>query len=154
MQVQCVVMHVYTCAQWWIMCNAWSRILPLSLAYPLVHSIPLSHALSLEMLSYIESRMQIMAPNMVAIIGANVAARLVGLAGGLAELSRIPACNINVMGATKQLLSGSGMSSASAGLNVGMLAECDLVRDCPQQYRRKVCSVCEPVSRGSGVCEV
>lgn len=38
------------------------------------------------------------APNLSAAIGSEVAARLMGVAGGLLALSRIPACNIQVSG--------------------------------------------------------
>jgi hypothetical protein len=38
------------------------------------------------------------APNLSAAIGSEVAARLMGVAGGLLALSRIPACNIQVGG--------------------------------------------------------
>eukprot|EP00957_Ditylum_brightwellii_P019168 1445110-Ditylum_brightwellii.AAC.1 len=39
---------------------------------------------------FVEERMSDLAPSVCELIGASVAARLLGLAGGLAELSRIP----------------------------------------------------------------
>jgi len=48
------------------------------------------------MLSFIESRMNFIAPNLSAIVGTSIAAQLMGTAGGLMALSRIPACNIQV----------------------------------------------------------
>ena len=47
-------------------------------------------------LRFVESRMNRIAPNLSHLIGARVAAQLVGLAGGLIALSKIPACNIQV----------------------------------------------------------
>ena len=46
------------------------------------------------MLSYLERRMHIIAPNVSAIVGTRVAAKLIASAGGISELSKIPACNI------------------------------------------------------------
>jgi U4/U6 small nuclear ribonucleoprotein PRP31 len=46
------------------------------------------------MLSYIESRMNLIAPNVSAVNGTRVTAKLIAAAGGIHELARIPACNI------------------------------------------------------------
>ena len=53
------------------------------------------------MLRFVESRMSVLAPNLSALMGTAVAARLIGLAGGLARLSQVPGCNILVMGKAK-----------------------------------------------------
>lgn len=55
---------------------------------------------------YVESRMTFIAPNLSMIVGASTAAKLVGLAGGLTRLSKMPACNVLVLGAQKKTLSG------------------------------------------------
>ncbi|MFQ5887256.1 MAG: C/D box methylation guide ribonucleoprotein complex aNOP56 subunit [Candidatus Hydrothermarchaeales archaeon] len=55
--------------------------------------------------SYIDSSMEDIAPNLRALIGASLGARLISLAGGLQELSRMPASRIQVMGAKKALFS-------------------------------------------------
>lgn len=55
---------------------------------------------------YVESRMTFIAPNLSMIIGASTAAKILGIAGGLTKLSKIPACNIVVLGAQKKTLSG------------------------------------------------
>lgn len=52
-------------------------------------------------LKYIESRMVFLAPNLTALVTPPVAARMIGLAGGLEELSKIPACNLQVLGAKR-----------------------------------------------------
>ncbi len=49
-----------------------------------------------QILQFVESRMSSIAPNLSLIVGSEIAARLMGLAGGLHPLSRMPACNIQV----------------------------------------------------------
>ena len=51
-----------------------------------------------KMLSFLEQRMTLIAPNVSAIVGTRVAAKLIAASGGIQELSRIPACNIQVLG--------------------------------------------------------
>lgn len=43
--------------------------------------------------------MHLIAPNLSAIVGTAVAAKLIASAGGIVELSKIPACNIQMLGA-------------------------------------------------------
>ena len=52
----------------------------------------------IEMLLYLEKTVKSVAPNVCEIIGPKVAAKLVSTAGGITELSRIPASNIQVLG--------------------------------------------------------
>ena len=47
-------------------------------------------------LQFVESRMNRLAPNLCSLIGVRIAAQLVGLAGGIIALSKIPACNVQV----------------------------------------------------------
>ncbi len=47
-----------------------------------------------KMLNFLERRMTLIAPNVSAIVGTRVAAKLIASAGGIVELSRIPAGNI------------------------------------------------------------
>ena len=50
-----------------------------------------------------------LAPNLTHLVGPSLAALLVGMAGGLADLARVPACNMTVMGQEKRYLGGFGM---------------------------------------------
>ena len=61
-------------------------------------STSFTHATCLppQIIRFVEGRMGNIAPNLSAAIGSEVAARLMGVAGGLLALSRIPACNIQV----------------------------------------------------------
>lgn len=45
---------------------------------------------------YVSSRMNVLAPNLSAIVGTTTAAKLLGVAGGLAALAKMPACNVHV----------------------------------------------------------
>ena len=45
---------------------------------------------------YVSSRMNMLAPNLSAIVGTTTAAKLLGVAGGLAGLAKMPACNVHV----------------------------------------------------------
>ena len=45
---------------------------------------------------YVSSRMNILAPNLSAIVGTTTAAKLLGVAGGLGGLAKMPACNVHV----------------------------------------------------------
>lgn len=59
---------------------------------------------------YVSSRMNVLAPNLSAIVGTTTAAKLLGVAGGLAGLAKMPACNAHVrLSAAKisTLLNGS-----------------------------------------------
>ena len=59
-----------------------------------------------KMVHYLESRMSFLAPNVSAIVGTRVAAKLIAAAGGIVELSKIPSCNIQVLGSQKKALNG------------------------------------------------
>ena len=74
-------------------------------------------------ISFVESRMQFIAPNLSTIIGTSVAAQLVGLAGGLTALAKIPACNIQVMGQERKNLGGMSFSSQVHVPHVGNIVE-------------------------------
>ena len=50
---------------------------------------------------YVESRMNFIAPIISAIIAASIAAKLMGAAGGLTKLSKMPSNNIALLGKKK-----------------------------------------------------
>jgi len=56
-----------------------------------------------EIEEYLETTMDEVAPNLKAIVGAKLGARLMSLAGGLRELAMMPASTIQVLGAEKAL---------------------------------------------------
>ena len=75
---------------------------------------------------YVESRMSFIAPNTSWIVGATAAAKIMGSAGGLTSLSKMPACNVLLLGAQKRTL--SGFSSAAILPHTGHIYYCDLVQ--------------------------
>ncbi|XP_015110138.1 U4/U6 small nuclear ribonucleoprotein Prp31 [Diachasma alloeum] len=84
---------------------------------------------------YVESRMAFIAPNLSVIIGASTAAKIMGVAGGLSKLSRMPACNVLVLGSQKTTL--SGFSQTAALPHTGFIYYSDIVQDTPPDLRRK-----------------
>lgn len=91
-----------------------------------------------ELAEFVEQRMESLAPSICALVGAPTAARLIGLAGGLAELTKIPACNLQVLGQVKQnAASRAGLSSISTSRHQGVLMDCNLVKQCPKHLQKK-----------------
>lgn len=67
----------------------------------------------MKILNYVESRMTKFAPNISALIGASLSARMIGLAGGLTSLSKIPSCNVQALGTSRKNL--QGLASKAGG---------------------------------------
>ncbi|XP_041364240.1 U4/U6 small nuclear ribonucleoprotein Prp31-like [Gigantopelta aegis] len=88
-----------------------------------------------EILKYVESRMTFISPNLSIIVGASVAAKLMGIAGGLTNLSKMPACNILVLGAQKRTL--SGFSTTAILPHTGFIYYSAIVQKAPPDLRRK-----------------
>jgi U4/U6 small nuclear ribonucleoprotein PRP31 len=84
---------------------------------------------------YVESRMTFMAPNVSALVGTEIGARLMAIAGGLLQLSHIPACNLQVLGARKKAL--EGLSAANADIHTGILVKSPVLSMCPSALRLK-----------------
>nr|XP_033806480.1 U4/U6 small nuclear ribonucleoprotein Prp31-like [Geotrypetes seraphini] len=85
---------------------------------------------------YVESRMSFIAPNLSVIVGASTAAKIMGIAGGLTSLSKMPACNVMLLGAQRRTL--SGFSSTSVLPHTGYIYHSDIVQSLPPDLRRKV----------------
>ena len=88
------------------------------------------------MLNYLENRMTLIAPNVSAINGTRVTAKLIASAGGIHELARIPACNIQVIGSQKKVL--NGLSTASAQLHRGHLQHVDIAASAPPKFSMQI----------------
>ncbi|KAJ2719783.1 U4/U6-U5 snRNP complex subunit prp31 [Coemansia sp. Benny D115] len=85
---------------------------------------------------FIESRMPLIAPNLVAVVGAATAARLIVEAGGLTALSKIPSCNIQVLGKSHQ--AATGLSALTTNRHAGVIFYSDVVRSVPEDFRHKM----------------
>ncbi|KAF6256171.1 U4/U6 small nuclear ribonucleoprotein [Scenedesmus sp. NREL 46B-D3] len=88
-----------------------------------------------QIIKFVESRMHQIAPNLSAAIGSEVAARLMGVAGGLLSLSKMPACNVQVLGSKRKTL--AGYSSANVNSHHGFIYGCSLVQQAPPALRLK-----------------
>ena len=91
-------------------------------------------------LSFVESRMTLLAPNISAILGTTIAAKLLGLAGGLNALAAMPACNIQVLGQKKKLTLG-GFSAMAALPHTGFIYYSPIVQSAPTHLRMKAATV-------------
>lgn len=84
---------------------------------------------------YVESRMAFLAPNMTVLVGASTAAKLMGAAGGLTALSKIPASNLQVIGANKR--TNTGLSILGQERHRGFIYYSDMVSAIPTEFRMK-----------------
>jgi hypothetical protein len=64
-----------------------------------------------------------------------IATFFTGAAGGLTSLSKIPACNIQLLGQQKK--AGTGFSSAAGLPNTGFIYYSEIVQSQPPEYRKK-----------------
>ncbi|KAJ1718084.1 U4/U6-U5 snRNP complex subunit prp31, partial [Coemansia biformis] len=98
---------------------------------------------------FIESRMPLIAPNITAVIGAATAAKLIVEAGGLTALSKIPSCNIQVLGKAQH--AATGFSSLTTKKHAGIVFYSDAVRGVPADFRdkmvRKISAKCALAAR-------
>lgn len=92
-----------------------------------------------KILQFVESRMQYIAPNLSIMVGSDTAAKLMGTAGGLTQLCKMPACNILVLGSQKKTL--SGFSSTAILPHTGFIYNSPLVQMQPPDIRRKVAKI-------------
>ncbi|KAJ7283834.1 hypothetical protein C8J57DRAFT_1677289 [Mycena rebaudengoi] len=85
---------------------------------------------------YVSSRMNVLAPNLSAIVGTTTAAKLLGVAGGLGALAKMPACNVHLLGAQRKI--AAGFSSATQRRHTGFIFQSELVTQTPPEYQLKV----------------
>ncbi|UZO26359.1 uncharacterized protein OCT59_018593 [Rhizophagus irregularis] len=88
-----------------------------------------------KILEYVESRMTLIAPNLSAIVGSTTAAKMLGQAGGLLALCKMPSCNVMLLGVQKK--TSTGFSSASTPRHTGYLFQSELIQRTPQDLRIK-----------------
>ncbi|XP_063902151.1 U4/U6 small nuclear ribonucleoprotein Prp31-like [Zophobas morio] len=107
---------------------------------------------------FVESRMAFIAPNLSAICGPSTAAKLMGQAGGIAALAKMPACNLLVLGAQKKAL--TGFSNITSLPHCGFIYFSELVDPLPAEYKRKAsrlvankCSLASRLDAGHEYCD-
>ncbi|OCH95969.1 Nop domain-containing protein [Obba rivulosa] len=85
---------------------------------------------------YVSSRMNVLAPNLSAIVGTTTAAKLLGVAGGLNGLAKMPACNVYLLGAQRKIT--AGFSTATQRRHTGFVFQSEIVQQTPPEYQLKV----------------
>ncbi|KAG0705501.1 hypothetical protein DFH29DRAFT_906842 [Suillus ampliporus] len=85
---------------------------------------------------YVSSRMNVLAPNLSAIVGTTTAAKLLGVAGGLGPLAKMPSCNVHLLGAQKKI--ALGFSTFTQRRHTGFVFQSDLIQQTPSEYQLKV----------------
>ncbi|GAB4824063.1 hypothetical protein N2152v2_011109 [Parachlorella kessleri] len=86
-------------------------------------------------LRLVQQKMDRIAPNLSAAVGTEIAAQLMGVAGGLLNLSKMPACNVQVLGAKRKTL--AGFSSTAAQPHQGFIFGSDIIQQTPPALRSK-----------------
>jgi len=94
------------------------------------------NTLKIKIFEYVESRMNLFVPNLTTLIGSTTAAKLMGTAGGLTNLARMPSCNYLVVGKEKR--SQLGMSQSSVKPHTGHIHQCPLVLEANPEFRQKM----------------
>ncbi|THV08720.1 Nop domain-containing protein [Dendrothele bispora CBS 962.96] len=85
---------------------------------------------------YVSSRMNVLAPNLSAIVGTTTAAKLLGVAGGLNGLAKMPSCNVHLLGAQRKIT--AGFSTATQKRHTGFIFQSELVTQTPSEYQLKI----------------
>jgi len=94
------------------------------------------YALRKSLQRHVEATMSRIAPNLTAIAGATIAARLIAKAGGLEKLARLPASTIQVLGAEKALF--RALRTGAPPPKHGVIFQHKLVHSAPSWQRGKV----------------
>jgi U4/U6 small nuclear ribonucleoprotein PRP31 len=86
-----------------------------------------------KILDFVASQMRNIAPNLAAIVGSDVASKLMVNAGGLEALAKMPACNVQLLGAKKKNL--SGFSTATFQFRAGYVELTEVFQSTPPSLR-------------------
>jgi len=94
------------------------------------------HELRKKLEAHVESEMAIIAPNLSAILGSAVGARILGRAGSLKKMASMPASTIQVLGAEKALF--RSLKTGSQPPKHGLLFQHAMVHAAPRWQRGKI----------------
>ncbi|MDI6820179.1 MAG: hypothetical protein QMC89_04670 [Candidatus Hodarchaeaceae archaeon] len=89
-----------------------------------------------KMAEYIDGLMAQLAPNVRAVVGGSIGARLISLAGGLKELARMPASTVQILGAEKALF--RALRARSKPPKHGVIYQYPDIRGAPRWQRGKI----------------
>ena len=84
---------------------------------------------------YVQSRMNLFAPNLTALIGSLTAAQLLNFAGGLTGLAKTPSCNLPPLGSKKQ--SQTGFATNVGVRQQGFLYHSPIIKGIPNDLKRQ-----------------
>ena len=87
-------------------------------------------------MTFVEGKMSGLAPNLCQVVGRTCAAKLIAAAGGLEELAKIPASNIQVMGSQRKSL--LGQSKVGKHLHLGFFGDLPIVVEAPENFKIKI----------------
>lgn len=87
-----------------------------------------------KIIRYVQSRIEIIAPNVTKIVGPMTAAKLVGEAGGINGLAKLPSCNVPSLGKKQGIMNGFSRIGSQAQ---GFLYYCDLIQSVPEDVRKQ-----------------
>ncbi|KAG2268374.1 hypothetical protein Bca52824_062929 [Brassica carinata] len=88
-----------------------------------------------KILGFVETKMGCIAPNLSAVVGSAVAAKLMATAGGLSGLAKMPSCNVQVLGQKRKNLDGFS-TAASSQSRVGYLEQTEIFQNTPPGLRK------------------
>ncbi len=89
-----------------------------------------------ELTDYLESVMKEVAPNITALVGSTLGARLLSIAGSLEELAKMPASTIQVLGAEKALF--RALRTGSRPPKHGVIFQYPAIHSSPRWQRGKI----------------
>ncbi|KAF2255544.1 Nop domain-containing protein [Trematosphaeria pertusa] len=87
------------------------------------------------LIEYVQSRMNVFAPNLTTLVGSLTAAQLINYAGGLAGLAKTPACNIPPLGSNKA--SGLGFATNVGIRHQGFLYHSPMIQPIRQDLKKQ-----------------
>jgi len=104
---------------------------------------------------FVKQNMIKYAPNITAVVGSSIAAKLIGAAGGLEKLSQMSSANLKVLGRQRTVLGGFSASNIS---REGFIRECDIVARTPANLEvrilRQLANKCTLAARIDGTRNV
>jgi len=89
-----------------------------------------------EVIGFLEEAMEREAPNVRAVVGASIGARLIALAGGLLNLAKMPSSKIQVLGAEKALF--RAIKTGSRPPKHGLIFQHAAIHGSPRKLRGKI----------------
>ena len=87
------------------------------------------------LIGYVQSRMNVFAPNLTVLVGSLVAAQFINYFGGLAGLSKTPACNLAPLGSNKA--SGLGLATNVGVRHQGFLYHSPILQTIRQDLKKQ-----------------